>query len=271
MPSRSGEPVEEFRQDLMVRYLRAMASHAARAASEEGHVAGRADEGPRAAVPPPRTTAGPRVGQIMRPAADLPTVREDTGFLDVARVMARREVGAVPVIDAERRVVGVIAESDLLARAATLAGPEEEPGLFAKLFGRRQHGTVAEGGTALSLMSAPALTVHPWTTVTEAARAAARCRIRQTFVTDQHGRLVGVVSRNALLRALVRDDPAIREEIVSRVFEELAVDPARVTVHVRQGVVRLTGTLPGERIPPLTEAVARIADVDEVENRLVAS
>ncbi|MCH0567532.1 MULTISPECIES: CBS domain-containing protein [unclassified Streptomyces] len=265
VPSFAPRPADEFRQDLMVRYLQAMASHAADAGTPAP--AGRPGAGP-ARRPAEREAKGTalQVDHLMR--RSVVTVSADTPLPDIARMLARRRTGAVPVVDGDRRVIGVVAESDLLARVASLAGPEEEPGLFGRLLGRRQP-PGGEGTTAASLMTTPPLTVHPWTGVVEAARMAARRRVRQVFVVDHKGRLAGVVSRNELLQALVRDDEAIREEIRSRVLrDELRVDPARVTVGVRNGTVTLTGSLDEALILRLTQAVARIPDVTGVEDRL---
>ncbi|MBE8472011.1 CBS domain-containing protein [Streptomyces justiciae] len=252
----------------MVRYLQAMASHSSRAAATR-------DTPP---APRPATTAS-RVGHGRVPVTEL-RVRDimkrpvtgigaDTPFLDVARMLGRRQSGAAPVVDDERHVIGVIAESDLLAKAASLAAPER-PGALSGLRRRRAH--EGEGATAATLMSAPALTVQPGTLVVDAARAAARSRIRQVFVTDYQDRLVGVVSRSELLQALVRDDAEIRAEVVGRVVEgEFGLAAADVDVRVENGTVTLTGSLTAALIPRLTEAVAGIADVVEVEDHLVAT
>ncbi|MBN0042769.1 CBS domain-containing protein [Streptomyces actuosus] len=267
LPSFTPGPADEFRQELMVRYLQAMASHTADTATPTP--AGQPGAGAaRRAAEGARTGTALQVDHLMR--RSVVTVTADTPLPDIARMLARRRTGAVPVVDDDRRVVGVVAESDLLARVASLAGPEEEPGLFGRLLGRRQH-PGAEGTTAASLMTTPPLTVHPWTGVVDAARMAARRRVRQVFVVDHKGRLAGVVSRNELLQALVRDDAAIRAEIRSRVLrDELLIDPARVTVGVRNGTVTLTGSLDEALIPRLTRAVADIPDVTGVEDRLTA-
>jgi predicted transcriptional regulator len=91
------------------------------------------------------------------------------------------------------------------------------------------------------------------------------------FVTDHENRLVGVVSRNELLQALVRDDDAIREEIVSHVLPDVLTGACSgVDVEVRSGVVRLEGSVPADLLPRLTEAVGRIPDVLDVADRLTA-
>ncbi|WP_405876443.1 CBS domain-containing protein [Streptomyces sp. NBC_00005] len=83
----------------------------------------------------------------------------DTPFLDVARMLARLQTGAVPVVDETQRVIGVIAESDLLARAASLAAGDR-PAAFDRML-RRRPCTADAGETGATPMSAPALTVRP--------------------------------------------------------------------------------------------------------------
>ena len=262
VPGFSPKPEEEFRQDLMVRYLQAMASHSAEAAAREEAEGGKVK---RPAHVPATPVPEVQVRYVMRRA--VTGISADTPFLEVARMLAREQIGAAPVVDEEERVVGVIAESDLLARAASLAS-DERPGTFGRLFGRsRRDGE--SGGTAGTLMTSPALTVHPWTSVLDAARTASHSRIRQIYVTDHKGRLVGVVSRSELLQALVRDDEAIRAEILSRVVTGLlGTDPALVDVDVRNGVVTLTGALPADIVERLTQEVAEIPDVADVLDHL---
>lgn len=265
MPSLARKPVEEFRQNLMVRYLHAMAAHDAQAVAEPAPAEPSAGSGTRRTAEPPASPTQLQVSHIAQ--RTVVGVDLDTPFMDIARMLAREQLGAVPVVDAAGRVVGVVAESDLLARAATQAS-SDKPGTLGKLLGRRPR-TV--GGTAATLMSAPALTVHPRTPVVEAARDAARSRVRQVFVTDHKGRLVGVVSRGELLHALVRDDAAIREEVVSHILrDQSGIDPTRVDVKVHDGVVTLSGPVPTDLIPRLTDAVADIPDVLDVADHLTA-
>jgi CBS domain-containing protein len=271
VPTFAPAPAEELHQDMMVRYLQAMASHS--------HSESTAVE-----EPPPAAT-GSRVGRTVRLGKTADTIAQlqvrdvmrrsvagisgSTPFLDVARMLGRRQTGAVAVVDDARRVIGVIAESDLVARAASIAAGDR-PGAFVRLLRRRPYPADA-GETAATLMSAPALTVHPWTPVIDAARTAARSRIRQLFVTDHKGRLVGVVSRSELLQALVRDDAAIRAEVVTGVIEgELGIDPARVDVRVLNGTVTLSGSLDAALVPKLKAAVERIADVVAVTDHIIA-
>ncbi|HVK21630.1 MAG TPA: CBS domain-containing protein, partial [Actinokineospora sp.] len=44
------------------------------------------------------------------------TASVDTGFAELVRLMAEHAVSALPVVDADRHVVGVVSEADLLAK-----------------------------------------------------------------------------------------------------------------------------------------------------------
>ncbi|MGW7300341.1 CBS domain-containing protein [Streptomyces sp. DI166] len=203
VPRHSPVPTEGFRQDAMIRYLQAMASHEAQeAAADAAEDADRQSAAPGTVVRPAKDTVL-RVRDVMKRSAE--GISPETPFEDIARELARQETGAAPVVDEEQHVVGVVAESDLLARAAALADPDGAPGGFGLLHGRRRR-IEREGTTAGALMTEPAITVQPWTSVIDAARTASRSRVRQIFVTDHHNRLLGVVSRSELLEALVRDE-----------------------------------------------------------------
>lgn len=121
-------------------------------------------------------------------------------------------------------------------------------------------------------MTSPAVTVLPGATVAEAAWLAALSRLKRLPVTDGLGRLVGVVPRDALLQALIRDDAGIRAEVEARM--EACCQPgdrATVEVAVHDGIVELTGRMPSATTARLVAEVEDIADVVEVKNLLTAA
>lgn len=198
------------------------------------------------------------------PAVSVPG---DMPYLDVAHTLAHEHVSAVPVVDAEDHVLGVVSESDLLAKAAVKAAPHP-PGPLGRL---REHHLYekSRGETAATLMTYPAVTVRPGDLVADAAWTSARSRLKRLPVTDHHGRLVGVVSRIDLLRALVRNDADIREEITSRIIRQgFLLDPGAFEVTVENGVVTVRGELDGELVPKLLESIRGIEDVVDVVDYL---
>ncbi|MFF4016120.1 CBS domain-containing protein [Streptomyces sp. NPDC001843] len=265
LPSRprgSGQPP---RQDTLVRYLGAVATAAAAHAGTQWTPAAPAGRTPRSEPTP--EPGLPLVRDVMDvPAASL---RDELPYRDIARLLAREQVGAVPVVDAEDHVVGVVSENDLLAKVAFEASGHR-PGPIGRLRERRLHGK-ARGETAADLMTSPAITVLPGATVAEAAWLAALSRLKRIPVTDREGRLVGVVRREALLQVLIRDDAGIRAEAEARIAACCPPgDRDSVEVAVHDGVVELTGRMSPATAARLVAEVDGIADVVEVKNLLTA-
>ncbi|WP_225848820.1 CBS domain-containing protein [Streptomyces sp. HPF1205] len=279
-PSTPWRPDEEHRQRMLQRYIGALAVHSSSGTDtrrpagpgrtegelpERGH-AEQAPAGPPAAAPAP-----PPPPVRVRDVMDVPavSVRDELPFLDVTHVLAREDLGAVPVVDAEDQVLGVVSVSDLLAKAAVEA--EEPPaGPVGRLRDRRVRAK-SGGESAGTLMTSPAVTVRPGTTVADAAWLAARSRLKRMPVTDHAGRLVGVVRRAALLQALVRDDDRIREEIETRVIgDEFRQVRDSVEVDVHDGVVDVRGRMSADGIPELLRAIGDVDDVAEVVDHLIS-
>lgn len=257
-PGRPWTPMEEPRQAALHRYLAAVATAASTRDAAEARPAD-AEPKDEAPVSDSRAHAVPRVRDVMRvPAASVPG---DLPFLDVVHTLAREGVSAVPVVDADDRVIGVVSESDLLAKAAVAAEPRRH-GLAGRLWRHRLY-EKGHGDTAATLMTFPPVTVHPAERVADAAWTAANARLKRLPVTDHRGRLVGVVGREDLLRALIRDDDEIRSEVESLVGQSL-LDPRTVEVTVENGVVTLRGRLDRDVVPELLATIGDIDDVVEV-------
>jgi len=272
-PGRPWNPGESARQDMLVRYLGAVAAAAARHVGTEEPPSGETSQPASRAAPPTRPSA-PEHGAgpaLVRDVMDVPaaSLRDDLPYREIARLLAREQVGALPVVDAEDRVLGVVSESDLLAKVAFEASGHR-PGPIGRLRERRLHGK-ARGETAADLMTSPAITVLPGTTVAEAAWLAALSRLKRLPVADHEGRLVGAVGRDALLQTLIRDDAGIQAEVETRIRAVCSPhDRGVVDVTVHDGIVELAGQVSQATGARLLAEVERIADVVEVKNLLRA-
>jgi CBS-domain-containing membrane protein len=199
---------------------------------------------------------------------DVVTVDEHTPFKEITQLLADCHISAMPVLDPDARVVGVVSEADLLRKEEFPQGP---PG--ARLFeGRRRRATRAKatGDTAVELMTAPAITVGPDASVAEAARRLHRHHIKRLPVLDPAGPLVGIVSRADLLKVFLRSDDQIARDVRHDVLQRaLWVDPDTIDVEVRDGVVTLTGRLERRSLVPITVSLVYGVDgVVEVVDRL---
>ena len=180
-----------------------------------------------------------RVRDVM--TGEVVAVRRDASFKEMAARLRECRVSAFPVIDENRRVIGVVSEADLLAKEA-LAG--EHAGLPAAISGILHHKEYkkAEGVTAGDLMTHPAVTVRPEDTVEHAARLMYTLQVKRLPVVDAGGYLVGIVSRADLLAVFDRTDEEIHAEIVNDVIlRNFLIDPALFTVSVADGVVTIRG------------------------------
>lgn len=200
--------------------------------------------------------------------ADVAYVRERTPYKELVRLLAERRVSALPVVDVNRNVIGIVSEADLLLKQQHPADSFQRFLLERKR--RRVERAKAHGGAAAELMSRPAITIGPDATVAEAARLLRKHLIKRLPVVDPLGRLVGIVSRSDLLSVFLRPDDEIRREILEEViFSELGMGPDRFDVTVREGVVVLQGSCERRSlIPALVRAVAAVEGVVRVENRL---
>lgn len=190
-------------------------------------------------------------------------VRRDASFKEIVRTMEQWQVSAVPVLEGEGRVIGVVSEADLL--------PKEEfrdsgPVLLEQ---RRRLSDVAKAGavTAGDLMSTPALTIHPDTTLAQAARIMAVKHVKRLPVVDDLGMLQGIVSRADLLKVFLRPDADIEEEVRRTVVSYLF--PAfshAIHVNVHEGVVTLRGHIHDTSLISvavrLVRAVEGVVDVE---------
>ena len=151
-------------------------------------------------------------------------VMANATFGDIVAALRRFKVGAVAVVDGERRVLGVVSEHDLLLRAAETA---RQGGAANDGDGRPYDRSRVAGATALELMTSPAITVTRETPVAEAAALMHRHRIKQLpVINPETGRIVGTVHQSDLLKVLEGHD-AGRKWARPRAGERSATGEAR--------------------------------------------
>jgi CBS domain-containing protein len=205
---------------------------------------------------------------------DVASVNGSTPFRDIAEVLVSHDVSAAPVVDGEGHVIGVVSEADLLRKEEFREQYYREdyrPPLLLRL--RRQIGRTGARGdekaraeTATELMTAPAITVRPFTSVVSAARLMDEKGVKRLPVVDDEGRLEGVVSRHDVLKVFVRTDNDIAREIRDDILAgALWTDMSRVHVSVSEGVVRLSGQMTcrsdAQILVRMTERVNGVIDV----------
>jgi CBS domain-containing protein len=211
------------------------------------------------------------------------TVTPDARVSDVAALLIERRISAVPVVDQNGRIVGIVSEGDLLRRAET--GTERqrskwlelllEPNIKAAEFVK------AHGVYARDVMTRDVATVGPDADLADIATLLESRRIKRVPVVEDSGEVVGIVSRANLLHALVAyrsgspsterkaSDTELRNRIYERIENQIGGRLRRVNVVVQDGVVFLWGTVRSENERrALTVAAEGVPGVTRVEDKL---
>ena len=181
---------------------------------------------------------------------DVVTVPPETPVMAMARLLADRGISAVPVVDKDGKVLGIVTEADLIRR---LAGEEDRPAswfgtLFADPASQAERYARTHGVTARDLMTEKVVSVAPDTTAAHVAHMMEEQKIRRVVVVEGE-KLKGIVSRADLLRALVApphveaelSDERIRRAVMAAMKKEPWTDTFYTMVEVKDGVVTFHG------------------------------
>jgi CBS domain-containing protein len=218
-------------------------------------------------------------------AADVMTrhvlrIRPDWRVERIAETLARRQISALPVVDDDGRVVGIVTEGDLVRRPeiGTARPPADDPDSFAERTSRAAAYAKSHGLTAADIMTRDVVTVAEGTPVAEIAELMERRRIKRVPVVEDD-RLVGLVSRLDLVRAIylqgLREPraPLADAEIEAALEAEIAHQGWKLApgskIAAAEGVVHLWGaiTSTAER-RALTAAAKALPGVRAVEDHL---
>ena len=212
--------------------------------------------------------------------ANVITVRSDTTVDRIAETLLANRISAVPVLDANDKLVGIVSEGDLIHRVE--AGTERHRSWWLELLTGTEtlaHEFIkSHARKAADLMSQPVISVRPDTPLDELAALLDKHRIKRVPVV-QDGKLVGIVSRANLIQALIRrradagkgqaiDDAALHENIL----KQLRLHPwwsDDVNVVVSGGKVELWGIVESDaQRDAIRVAVESVPGVRGVTNNL---
>ena len=183
--------------------------------------------------------------------SEVVTVSDNASVAAVAKLLAERSISAVPVVDAANRVIGMVSEGDLLHRTETgterrrswwldmLASTNQLAGDYIK----------SHSGLVKDVMTRDVISVSDTTPVADIAIVLETNRIKRVPVLRE-GKLVGIVSRANLVRALATsgdqpssdteiDDLSIRDKLLAELKAQRWAEVSPANVSVKDGVVHL--------------------------------
>ena len=124
------------------------------------------------------------IGNIIadRSASDIVSCNVDTPVSEAVAILAKQRIGALPVMRGGT-VVGIISERDVIYRLAS-------------------NGSECLEGPVEAIMTSPAITVEPSTTVDEALALMTRRRFRH-FPVVENGALIAFISIGDLVKTRI--------------------------------------------------------------------
>ena len=209
---------------------------------------------------------------------DVITVGAETGVDAAVKLLAERDVSALPVVGENGTLLGIISEADLIHRAE-IGTEKHRPWWLESMTAASTLAadfSKSHGKKVGEIMTLDVVSVSEDTSLGEIAALFERERIKRVPVLND-GKLVGIVSRSNLIQALASqihagDEPAdtdrsIRLDLLSRMQQQDWTDFGSRNVIVSDGVVHLWGLVgtPEERTALIALAedipgVARVAD-----------
>ena len=185
------------------------------------------------------------------------TTEPDSSVHDAAAILIANHISAVPVTDSDRRLLGILSEGDLLRRSETDTERRRSWWLesltsaetLAQEFVRTHSRKVSD------VMTRNVIVAKPDTPLREIAALFERNRIKRVPIV-QDGKLVGLVSRADLVRALaswrsdlphaIPEDVALQDAVMANLKSESWAHIALVNVTARSSHIDLSGLVDSE-------------------------
>lgn len=213
--------------------------------------------------------------------AEVATVGPDTSVREIAALLLERRISAAPVVDGVGKLLGIVSEGDLMRRQdiGTAGRRSWWLDLIMSSEARASDYVKSRGATASDVMSESVFTVSPDTPIGKIAETLEKRHIKRVPVVAD-GKVVGIVSRADLLRALVAQkehvtfrqdasDTDVREAIWSEISAHAGVASQHIHIVVTKGTAHLWGAVTSEAEKRAAEMAASSVDgVAAVENHL---
>src|SRR5262245_24131340 len=183
---------------------------------------------------------------------EVGTVRPESSVREIAALMMEKNISGVTVVSDDGAIVGIVSEGDLLHRAEV--GTERKHKWWFQFFAdsdaaAREYAK-AHGLSARDVMSRYVISVRDDAELRDVADILDSHRIKRVPVL-QAGRLVGIITRSDLVRALRRvqsskpvkniDDAILHKTLHERIRAQPWTNESCLSITVDDGVVELWG------------------------------
>jgi CBS-domain-containing membrane protein len=211
---------------------------------------------------------------------DVVTVGPDTTVGEIAALLVRHRISAVPVISSDQQLIGIVTQTDLAHRSET--GTEKRRKWWLEVFAdpdvKAREYVKSHGLRAQDVMTRFVTSVPQNASLGEVANVLDAQRIRQVPVVSK-GKVVGMISRADLVRKLAEtkaaaadarlDNGALQQAIWDQIKAQPWLKSAFVNLSVKDGVVELWGAVDSnEQRQALRVLVEGVSGVRKVEDNV---
>jgi CBS domain-containing protein len=199
-------------------------------------------------------------------------------ILEAARLLVNGRVSAMPVVDGQGFMVGILSEVDVIRQTGGVAPPNlSEQERAAKALAEAKSQRVAD------VMTREVVTAHEDTSLREIAELFLKHGIKRVPILRDRS-VVGIVSRVDLLQALISlgpeayapkpaeaqtSDDTLRASVMAALQRQNWSQARRSDIVISHGVVHLWGTVANDSIrSTYVETVRKVPGVSSVENHM---
>lgn len=133
---------------------------------------------------------------------DVLTVQKYDSIVSVAHMLADKNISGLPVVDRDGKMLGIITQADVLS----MLGVGREPSfrdLLKYMLGERLPERRV-GDTVGDIMTGSPVTIKPEMNIADAVQIMDAKKIRRLPVVDGVGKLIGILTRADILRAVIK-------------------------------------------------------------------
>jgi CBS domain-containing protein len=209
------------------------------------------------------------------------SVEPSASIREAAALMLAHRISGLPVVKRDGTLIGMVTEGDFLRRGEL--GTERKRSWWLEIF--VSPGKIADeyvhthGRKVEEVMSDDVVTTYMNAPLEEVVETMSRHRVKRLPVVE-NGKVVGIVARSDLLRALARTQPSndpvavsderIRTDIEAELAKQSWSGHGSIHVNVKNGAIELSGVIFDERERRAAYVAAEnVAGVKSVSDEIV--
>jgi CBS domain-containing protein len=218
--------------------------------------------------------------------ANVITDTPDMPITEIAKLLVEHRIGAMPVVTADGRLLGIVSQTDLAHRSETDTEKRRKwwLSLIADNDARAREYIKTHGKTAKDVMTTVIISVAYDANLADVADALDKHGIRQLPVM-RSGKMVGIISRADIVRALAQSattseglsNSELQRAVWDAIRQQAWLQSSYLNLSTKDGIVELYGAVQSadqrSALLVLVEGVAgvlKVADNLSVMPRVVA-